>query len=115
MPSRVRTPVTKWRTSPRSAESVAAALACAGTAMGWNGVFYGALTQLVARAEVAGISGAAQFFTFAGGMLGPLLFGEAVRAGAGYPLAWVVVALIPATAAAALARALRRARDHTAR
>ncbi len=93
----------------------AAALACAGTAMGWNGVFYGALTRLVPRAEVAGISGAAQFFTFAGGMLGPLLFGEAVRAGAGYPLAWVVVALIPATAATALARALRRARDHTAR
>lgn len=88
----------------------AAALACAGTAMGWNGVFYGALTQLVPRSEVAGISGAAQFFTFAGGMLGPLLFGEAVRAGAGYPLAWVVVALIPATAAAALARALVSAR-----
>jgi hypothetical protein len=43
-------------------------------------------------------------------MLGPLLFGEAVRAGAGYPLAWVVVALIPATAAAALARALVSAR-----
>jgi len=88
----------------------AAALACAGTAMGWNGVFYGALTQLVPRSEVAGISGAAQFFTFGGGMLGPLLFGEAVRAGAGYPLAWVVVALIPATAAAALARALLNAR-----
>jgi MFS family permease len=93
----------------------AAALACATTAMGWNGVFYGALAQHVPRAEMASVSGAAQFFTFGGAVLGPLLFGEAIRAGAGYPLAWAVVALIPATAAAALARALQRARNHTAR
>jgi MFS family permease len=84
----------------------AAALACAGTAMGWNGVFYGALAQHVPRAEMAAVAGAAQFFTFGGAMLGPLLFGEAVRAGAEYPLAWAALALVPAVAATALARAL---------
>lgn len=84
----------------------AAALACASTAMGWNGVFFGALAQRVPREQMAGVSGAAQFFTFGGGMIGPLLFGEAVRAGAGYAAAYAALALIPAAAAAALARAL---------
>lgn len=84
----------------------AAALACAATAMGWNGVFFGALAQRVPREQMAGVSGAAQFFTFGGGMVGPLLFGEAVRAGAGYAAACAALALIPAAAAAALARAL---------
>ena len=48
---------------------------------------------------MARISGATQFFTFAGGMLGPLLFGEALRAGAGWPAAYLALALVPASAA----------------
>ena len=76
-----------------------AALVCAATAMGWNGVFFAELANRVPREDMARISGATQFFTFGGGMLGPLLFGEALRAGAGWPLAYAALALVPAAAA----------------
>lgn len=86
---------------------VAAALGCAATAMGWNGVFFAELALRVPRHEMAPVAGATQFFTFAGGMLGPLLFGEALRAGAGWPLAWCALAAVPAAAALMMARGLR--------
>lgn len=85
---------------------VAAALVCAATAMGWNGVFFAELANRVAREDMARVSGATQFFTFTGGMLGPLLFGESIRAGGSYALAYAVLALIPAAAAFAMWRAL---------
>lgn len=84
---------------------VAAVIGCAATAMGWNGVFFAELAQHVRRDEMARISGATQFFTFAGGMLGPLVFGEMLRAGVGYPLAFVLLALVPAAAAWGMRRA----------
>lgn len=77
----------------------AVALASAATVMGWNGVFFAELSRRVPREALARVSGATQFFTFAGGMLGPLTFGEALRAGASYPLAWGLLALIPAAMA----------------
>lgn len=83
----------------------AAALACAATAMGWNGVFFAAMAQQVPQAAMARIAGGTQFFTFGGGMLGPLAFGEALRAGAGYPLAFAATAVLPWAAAIALGRA----------
>lgn len=86
----------------------ACALAMAATAMGWNGVFIAALAQRVPRQEMARFSGATQFFTFTGGMAGPLLFGEALRAGAGYALTYLVLAAVPAAAALSLAHAVRR-------
>lgn len=76
----------------------AAALACSATAMGWNGVFFAQLAHSVPREQMARISGATQFFTFTGGMVGPLLFGEFVRAGGSYALAYAGLALVPATA-----------------
>jgi MFS family permease len=82
-----------------AAVAMAAALACAATAMGWNGVFFAELSQRVPRDAMARISGATQFFTFAGGMLGPLVFGEALRAGSGYAMAWTALAVVPAIAA----------------
>jgi len=82
----------------------AAAMACAATAMGWNGVFFAALSHRVDRQDMARVSGATQFFTFGGGMLGPLAFGEVVRAG-GYGAAYVALAVVPAVAAVVLARA----------
>jgi hypothetical protein len=60
----------------------------------------------VPRREIVQVSGATQFFTFMGGMLGPLLFGEALRAGLSWPLAWVAVALVPLAAAVSLGRAV---------
>jgi MFS family permease len=86
----------------------AAALGMAATAMGWNGVFIAALAQRVPRDEMARISGATQFFTFTGGMSCPLLFGEALRAGSSYTAAYLVLGAVPAAAALALARAVRR-------
>jgi MFS family permease len=83
------------------------AMACAATAMGWNGVFFAALSHRVDRADMARVSGATQFFTFCGGMAGPLLFGEVVRAGAGWSWGFVVVGLVPAVAGWNLARAQR--------
>jgi MFS family permease len=85
--------------------AVALALATAATAMGWNGVFFADLAQRVAREDMARVSGATQFFTFAGGMLGPLLFGEALRAGAGYALGYAALALVPLWAAWGLRKA----------
>ncbi len=87
---------------------VGAALAMAATAMGWNGVSLAALAERVPRQEMARISGATQFFTFTGGMLCPLLFGEALRGGSGYGPAYLVLAALPAATAFTLARAVAR-------
>lgn len=87
----------------------AAAMFCAATAMGWNGVFFAALSHRVDLQDMARVSGAAQFFTFCGGMLGPLAFGELVRAG-GYGVAYAALAVAPAVAALVLVRAERTPR-----
>jgi len=73
----------------------AAALACAATAMGWNGVFFGALAQRVPREQMAGVSGAAQFFTFGGGMVGPFVFAQFVSAGGSYAQGMALAAVVP--------------------
>jgi MFS family permease len=99
-----------WRDAPWSMVA-AVALACAATAMGWNGVFFAALAQRVPREDLPRISGATQFFTFGGGMAGPLLFGEAVRAGAGWGWGFVVVALVPLLAGWNLWRVLSAPRN----
>lgn len=82
----------------------AAVLLCAVTAMGWNGVVFAELALHVPPAQMARISGATQFFTFGGGMLGPLVFGESIRAGLGYPLGFAALALAPAAAGLLLLR-----------
>lgn len=99
-----------WAGAPRAA-AVAAALFCAATAMGWNGLFFGALAQRVPREDLARVSGATQFYTFAGGMLGPLVFGEAVRSGAAWAGVYAAFALVPAAAALWLARVLSARRS----
>lgn len=94
-----------------AAAAVGAALLCAATAMGWNGLFFGALVQRVPREDLARVSGATQFYTFVGGMLGPLVFGEAVRAGAAWSAVYAAFALVPAAAALWLARVLSAPRS----
>jgi len=95
-----------WPAAPWGVVALVA-LACAATGMGWNGVFFAAQAQQVPREDLPRISGATQFFTFGGGMAGPLLFGEAVRAGAGWGWGFMAVALVPALAAWNLARSSR--------
>jgi MFS family permease len=65
---------------------VAAVLACSATAVGWNGVFFAGLARMAPPGRMAALSGGAQVFTFAGGMIGPLLFGELVRVGGFVPV-----------------------------
>lgn len=87
---------------------MAAVAFCAATAMGWNGVFLAELTRTVdRRVDLAAVSGAAQFFTFAGSMSGPVLFGAVVRAGGSYSLGYLLLAVLPAVAGVAMLRAER--------
>ena len=86
---------------------VVAVLACSATAVGWNGVFFAGLARLAPPGRMAALSGGAQVFTFAGGMIGPLLFGELVRLTGSYPLAYALFALLPAAMGTVMWRAHR--------
>lgn len=79
-----------------------AVLACGATAMGWNGVYFAELIRSVPRERVAAASGGIQFFTFTGGMLGPLLFGALVHLGGSYALAYGWFAILGLVAGAAM-------------
>lgn len=93
----------------------AAALFCAATGMGWNGVYFAELARTAReRADLATVAGASQFLTFAGSMSGPVLFAEVIRAGGSYSIGFTVFALFPAAAGVAMLRALRRRRDTAA-
>ncbi|MGH8796566.1 MAG: MFS transporter, partial [Caldimonas sp.] len=79
--------------------TVAAAIFCAATAMGWNGVFFAQLTRTaIQRGDLATIAGASQFFTFAGSMSGPVVFAEIIRVGGSYSLGFLLLAALPAAA-----------------
>ncbi len=89
----------------------AAAVFCAATGMGWNGVYFAELARTAAqRADVATVAGASQFFTFAGSMSGPVLFAGVIRAGGSYSLGFALFSLLPAAAGVAMLLAYRRQR-----
>ncbi len=88
--------------------TVAACLACALTTMSWNGVFFTELARRTTQTTLASYAGAAQFLTFCGSMAGPVVFGEMLRAGCSYALAYTLIILLPLAAGAALLRASRR-------
>ena len=92
--------------------AIGAALACAATAMGWNGVFFSALVRSVPTHRLADISGATQFLTFTGGMLGPFAASQMIGLGGSYALAIAAAALPPAALAWLALRA--QAREATA-
>jgi len=75
-----------------------AVLACGATSMGWNGVFFAELVRIVPRERVGAAAGGSQFFTFAGAMLGPVLFGAIVHLGGSYALGYGCFALLGAVA-----------------
>jgi MFS family permease len=69
--------------------------ATAATVMSWNGVFYAELVRLAPADEIAGVTGATQFLTFAGAMLGPVVFGAAVSTIGSYGIVYIGVAVAP--------------------
>lgn len=77
-------------------------IACGTTAAGWNGVFFAELVRHVRREDMAATAGGTQFFTFAGGMAGPLLFSQLVRWTDSYAPGYLVLAAVSALAAAAM-------------
>ncbi len=95
--------------SAGDAAIVLAALACAATAMGWNGVYFAELARLSKPGEFAGMAGASQFFTFSGSMAGPIVFAEIIRHGGSYAGAYAALALLPAAAGAMMLRQRGRA------
>lgn len=98
---------------PGSADWVvlAAATFCSATGMGWNGVYFAELARTARRrADLATVAGASQFFTFAGSMLGPVVFAGIIRAGGSWSLGFALFALLPAASGAALLRAWARSR-----
>ncbi len=84
--------------------SVTVAMACAMTAMGWNGVFFAELARRAAPGEMATVAGATQFVTFFGSMTGPVVYGELIRHGLSYSTSYLVLAALPAVAGVAMIR-----------
>lgn len=67
-------------------------LACGATTMGWNGVYFAELVRVAPPAGIGAAAGGAQFFTFAGAMSGPVLFGAIVHLGGSYALGYALFA-----------------------
>ena len=88
-----------------------AAMVCAATAMGWNGVYFAELARHATQREAATMAGASQFFTFSGSMVGPVIFAEIIRQGGSYSGAYAAVAALPIVAGAMMLRSHRRARQ----
>ena len=65
------------------------------TAVGWNGVFLAEVARLAPEGRVAFLTGGTQFFTFAGVLIGPPLFGAIVSSAGSYGAGFVATAALP--------------------
>jgi MFS family permease len=65
------------------------------TAVGWNGVFLAEVARLAPEGRVAYLTGGTQFFTFAGVLIGPPLFGAIASVTGTYGAGFVVTAALP--------------------
>ena len=72
------------------------------TAVGWNGVFLAEVARLAPEGRVAIVTGGTQFFTFAGVLIGPPLFGAIASATGSYGSGFLVIAALPLLAGAGL-------------
>jgi MFS family permease len=72
------------------------------TAVGWNGVFLAEVARLAPEGRVAVVTGGTQFFTFAGVLIGPPLFGAIASATGSYGTGFFVVAGLPLLASVGL-------------
>ena len=86
-----------------------AAMACALTAMAWNGVYFAELAHRVPAPVLGAITGATQFLTFCGAMIGPPLFAELVDLGGRHGTAYLTIAALPAAVGLWLWRGARTA------
>jgi len=93
---------------------VSAAMACALTVMGWNGVFFAELARRAAPGEMATVAGATQFITFFGSMTGPVIYGEFIRSGLSYSTTYLVLAALPAVAGVMMLRGSKIAQPGSA-
>src|SRR5690606_31846380 len=95
--------------------TVAVAMFCALTAVGWNGVFFAELARVAPPGGLAAATGTTQFMTFCGGMSGPVLFSEVINQGAAFGTTFQGLALVPLAAALFAWRAVRRERRAASR
>ena len=65
------------------------------TAVGWNGVFLAEVARLAPEGRVAYLTGGTQFFTFAGVLIGPPLFGAIASLAGSYGAGFVATAALP--------------------
>jgi MFS family permease len=72
------------------------------TAVGWNGVFLAEVARLAPEGRVAIVTGGTQFFTFAGVVIGPSLFGAIASATGSYGTGFALIAALPLLASVAL-------------
>jgi len=90
---------------------LAVTVACAGTAVSWNGVFYADLVRQVPPGEVTRTTGATQFLTFLGGVTGGAGFVGLLSLTGSYSAGFIVVALLPLVTGLLTLRSARRARQ----
>jgi MFS family permease len=92
-------------TSAWPAAAVIAVCAIYGaTAVGWNGVFLAEVARLAPEGRVAFLTGGTQFFTFAGVLVGPPLFGAIASLAGSYGAGFVATAVLPFVVIAMMAR-----------
>jgi hypothetical protein len=72
------------------------------TTMGWKAVYFAQLLRTVPREELAASAGGTQFFTFAGGMAGPFVFGHFLHGSGSYASGYAWLAVLPAAAGVAM-------------
>jgi len=65
------------------------------TAVGWNGVYLAEVARLAPEGRVGIVTGGTQFFTFAGGLVGPPLFGAIASATGSFSYGFVFIAVLP--------------------
>ena len=73
------------------------------TAVGWNGVFLAEVARLAPEGRVASLTGGTQFFTFAGVLIGPPLFGAIASLAGSYAAGFVATSALPLLVVALIA------------
>jgi MFS family permease len=87
-----------------SAAVIAVCALYGATAVGWNGVFLAEVARLAPGGRVAVLTGGTQFFTFAGVLIGPPLFGAIASLAGSYGTGFVATAALPMIVVAMIAR-----------